>query len=181
MLDTSKITTEQYVLGAIAGFLLLFAIGTCGGSGGGAKDPEALAGKVVSAVAKKDRAAIDRLLISSDQLTDVVQKSTLPQEAKDESIAQMKKNMVDPAEEFNVRWESIYTRMNLDAFDHTQMKLVKVDAKEEERQGILGAEVIVEVESAGKPGLILFTGIKAKAWHLLPRVFFESKTGVQAH
>jgi hypothetical protein len=181
MLDTSKITTEQYVLGAIAGFLLLFAIGTCGGGGGGSKSPEALAGKVVSAIAKKDRQAIDRLVVTNAQIQTVVSSSAMPQEAKDEAIAQMKQNPIEPVKDLDLRWESIYSRMNLDGFDHKQMKLVKVEAKEEDRQGITGAEVKVDVESAGKPGMVLFTAIKVKAWHLLPRVFFESKTGVQMH
>lgn len=181
MLDTSKITTEQYVLGAIAGFLLLFAIGTCGGGGGGVKDPETLANKVVGAIAKKDRKAADRLLITPAQTREVVKGSEMPEEAKQAAYAEMDKEEQDPARELDIRWESLYTRMNLDGFDHAQMKVVKVEAEEQVRQGILGAAIIVEVESAGKPGLIMLTGIKHKAWHLLPRVFYESKTGMEMH
>ncbi len=180
MLDTSKITTEQYVLGAIAGFLLLFAIGTCGG-GGGVKDPQTLANKAVSAIAKKDRAAIDKLLITPSQQRDMVKNSTLPEEVKAKAMANLDKGEADVKMQLDLRWESLYSRMSLDGFDHAQMKVVAVDAKEKTQEGIVGAEVKVDVESAGKPGLILFTAIKVKNWVLAPRIFFESKTGIQMH
>jgi hypothetical protein len=181
MLDTSKITTEQYVLGAIAGFLMLFAIGTCGGSGGGSKDPQALAKKVVEAIAKNDRKAADRLLLTTEQTKEVMESSDMPADVIAKGVASIELQAAEAKADFDVRWASLYTRMNLDGFDPAQMKIVAVDAVEEARQGITGAEIKVDVESAGKPGMILFTGIKHKAWHLIPRVYYEAKSAMPAH
>jgi hypothetical protein len=180
MLDTSKITTEQYILGAIAGFLVLFAIGTCGG-GGGAKDPQTLAHKLVRAIAQKDRAAADKLMISEAKFRDLVKASTMPDEAKEEVYEGLDKGEVDTQAAMDLRWESLYSRMSLEGFDHTQMKVVDVDSKEEERQGMTGSDVKVEVESAGKSAHIQFAAIKSKLWYLLPRIDFRSNSGTPTH
>ncbi len=180
MVDTSKITTEQYVLGAIAGFILLFAIGTCGG-GGGVKDPQTLAHKLVNAISKKDRAAADKLILTEDKFRDLVKASSMPEEAKEEVYAGLDKGEADTKASMDLHWESLYSRMSLEGFDHKQMKIVQVDAQEEDRQGMVGADVKAEVESADKSAIIHFTAIKSKAWYLLPRIDFEPNSNAPAH
>lgn len=165
-----KISTEDYVLGGVAAFLLLFVIGIFGGGSAGTKTPDQMAEKLVAALQTKEIAEVEKLLITPKDIIALINSSDADEDEKKNAIAEIESGEENPSKALEERWERIYGQMQEQGLDYATLKVEEVAFEEEVRSGIRGAEVEVHVSSKVNPGVIHFTVLQRGNWHLLPEI-----------
>lgn len=144
----------------------------CGG-GGGAASPKEVAEKAVDALSKKDKAAVEKLLLTKAATKDLIKGSAMDEGDKQEAIEEIESGKSDPVAELNERWDDLYKDMQDAGFDYTKMTASNIEFEEEVKQGITGADINVQLTSGDKKGELRLTALKSGGWFMIPRLRFE--------
>lgn len=166
-----KFTRFQGMMAAF--FAVTLLLSSCGG--GGVSSPEEMGDKIVSAINGKDKAAFEGLMITKKVMGNVLDKS----EMEDADRAKRKEMLEEEFSEVSEEIGKIWTKLNDDlkaAGMEGELKVDKVNKKEETRRGVVGAEVELNLSSGDKKGSLEFVAIKDGNWYLLPDLDFESET-----
>lgn len=174
-----KLSTEDYVLGGIAAFLIA-AVFMFGGAGGG-KTPEDLAAKVFKAVQSKDADAAQKMTVTNADLLFMISKSPLPTEAMLKAKAELKGNKERMEAEFAKAWEGLIQRFEETKIDPKQMVMGTPVVEIQDGGGMLskelkGARVEVPFTAAQDAWRLRFAAFQHGRWRLVSPIMLSLDT-----
>lgn len=172
MLKNLKFSTEEYVLGGVAAFILaILLMGSCGG--GGAKTPEDLGKKVFEAVKKNDQKAIEKLTVTVADLEYMLDNADLPEDAKAKGKEEIKDKEKQMKEDFARFWDFTISSIKSYGIDQAQLEMGTPTAELETRGKLEAAKITVPVSQGSIHGNLMVAGFKHGQWRLMPPVQFH--------
>jgi|GEM_PF-2963289 hypothetical protein len=170
-----KFSTEDYVLGAVAAFLLaVLWMGSFGS--GGAKSPEELGENVFKALKSNELGSLTGSLVRVADLKFMLESSDVPEEAKAKGLKQIQEKGEKIEKEWHQYSQSAMSEIQSLGIEPPRMEMGTIQVELKMNGKVEEADIVVPIMEGTRKGELRMFGIKHGQWRAMPPFRFSVKT-----